>query len=148
MDQDSKIEDGLLYLYYGGKPIHLVMCYDDNAWFNAEDVCNLLLFPNYKTDLRVHVTSENKQKLEDLVDNYKSYIKTKKGDEYYINCDGFCQLLAKSKYKSDVENIKRWIVDDVTPLIKSRMIDYFKMIICDMDDENKKLREEIKKLKI
>lgn len=143
MDRDSTIKDGLLLLYYGGMPIHLVMSCEEEAWFNASDVCKLLLFSNYKTCLKVFVTPKNKQKLIKLVDNYASYIKTKKGDEYYINCEGFCQLLAKCEYKSDVENIKDWIVNDVTPYIKSRMIDYYKRIICDLNDENKRLRENI-----
>lgn len=88
-----------------------------NAYFNANQVCDMLEYKDYRDALRSHVNKQDIKYLKDIVKNYKTLYKNVQGHTKFINEGGLFSLILKSKMKKAVE-IADWITHEVMPSIR------------------------------
>lgn len=125
----------------------IIQDYVHTPWFNAKHVCMTLGYDNYKTALKLNVSSENKKQLKHLVSNYKSLYKKVKGKTYFLNNTGLNELIIKSN-NAKAKEIQKWIANDVMPIFRKEYIGKYdlslKQKIGDMDTKYKLLYEDVK----
>ena len=101
---------------YEGKKLDIIKK-DDDIWFRAKIVANILKYTNTRKAIRDHVDSEDKITLNDLKSRGNESFPLKNNHVIYINESGLYSLILRSDMDKAKE-FKRWVTKDVLPSIR------------------------------
>ena len=126
---------------------------DDDIWFHAKTVGNILKYANTRKAIRDHVDCEDKITYGQLKFESNELFPLKNKHTKYINESGLYSLILRSKM-DEAKKFKRWITKDVLPSIrKTGRYEYnhkpFKMLTFNIQTEydlHKKVVNFCKKL--
>ena len=90
---------------------------DNDIWFHAKTVGNILKYTNTRKAIRDHVDCEDKITLNDLKSRGNESFPLKNNNIMYINESGLYSLILRSKM-DESKKFKRWITKDVLPSIR------------------------------
>lgn len=86
-----------LLLSYEDNIVHIVIEDGTNEpWFNAKNVAKMLNYIKHKDTIKLNVSIQNKKQLTYLVSDFKLLYKNAQGQSYFINENGFNELIIKS----------------------------------------------------
>ena len=123
---------------YEGKKLDIIKK-DDDIWFRAKIVANILKYTNTRKAIRDHVDLEDKITLNDLKSWGNESFPLKNNHVIYINESGLYSLILRSDMDKAKE-FKRWVTKDVLPSIrKNGRYEYnhkpFKMLTFNIQSE-------------
>ena len=138
-------------LKYDNKTIYIAFHSDSNEpYFNANQVCELLGYENYRKALKNNVEKTDIFKLKNIVKNYKSLYKNVQGNTKFLNEAGLYSIMLKGK-KEIPKEIFAWITNEVLPSIRKygeyRVNHVYKQQIDDLNSKLKEKQNEIEILK-
>ena len=90
---------------------------DEEIWFHAKTVGNILKYTNTRKAIRDHVDCEDKITLNELKSGRDDSFPLKNNHMIYINESGLYSLILRSKM-DEAKKFKRWITKDVLPSIR------------------------------
>ena len=91
---------------------------DDNIWFKAKTVAEILEYKDTQKAIQLHVDDEDKKTLKSItVDARVNHPGTKNDHMIYINESGLYSLILRSKMEKAKE-FQRWVTKEVLPLIR------------------------------
>ena len=90
---------------------------DDDIWFHAKTVGNILKYTNTRKAIRDHVDCEDKITLNELKSGRDDSFPLKNNHMIYINESGLYSLILRSKM-DEAKEFKTWITKDVLPSIR------------------------------
>ena len=99
------------YLFKGTKPVRTQLINED-PWFLAKDICDVLGFGNYRQALSSHVFQEDVQKMDTLTEGGKQRVS-------WINESGLYCLIFGSKLPGALE-FKHWVTAEVLPSLRKQ----------------------------
>lgn len=105
-------------LKYEGSEIIIIIDQDNNAWFNAKQICKILEYDKNGTNVIVkrYVDYQN-QTTYDNIKEYAQYHYNIQDHAIFINEAGLYELVLRSKMPKAIE-FKRWVTQDVIPAIR------------------------------
>jgi prophage antirepressor-like protein len=138
-------------LKYNNKTIYIAFhSITNEIYFNANQVCELLGYENYKKALKNNVEKTDIFKLKNIVKNYKSLYKNVQGDTKFLNEAGLYSIMLKGK-KEASKDIFSWITNEVLPSIRKygeyRVNHTYKKQIDELNEKLKEKQQEIDILK-
>ena len=112
---------------------------DDDIWFQAKTVANILKYTNTRKAIRDHVDSEDKITLNNLKSRGNESFPPKNNHVIYINESGLYSLILRSNMDK-AKDFKRWVTKEVLPSIrKTGRYEYnhkpFKMLTFNIQSE-------------
>ena len=112
---------------------------DDDIWFQAKTVADILKYTNTRKAIRDHVDSEDKVTLNNLKSRRNESVLPKNNHMIYINESGLYSLILRSKIDK-AKDFKRWVTKEVLPSIrKTGQYEYnhkpFKMLTFNIQSE-------------
>ena len=112
---------------------------DDDIWFQAKTVADILKYTNTRKAIRDHVDSEDKITLNNLKSRRNESVLSKNNHMIYINESGLYSLILRSKMDK-AKDFKRWVTKEVLPSIrKTGQYEYnhkpFKMLTFNIQSE-------------
>ena len=112
---------------------------DDNIWFQAKTVADILKYTNTRKAIRDHVDSEDKITLNNLKSRRNESFPPKNNHVIYINESGLYSLILRSNMDK-AKDFKRWVTKEVLPSIrKTGRYEYnhkpFKMLTFNIQSE-------------
>ena len=112
---------------------------DDDIWFQAKTVADILKYTNTRKAIRDHVDSEDKITLNNLKSRRNESVLPKNNHMIYINESGLYSLILRSKMDK-AKDFKRWVTKEVLPSIrKTGQYEYnhkpFKMLTFNIQSE-------------
>ena len=90
---------------------------DDDIWFHAKTVGNILKYANTRKAIRDHVDCEDKITYGQLKSESNELFPLKNNHTKYINESGLYSLILRSKM-DEAKKFKRWITKNVLPSIR------------------------------
>ena len=112
---------------------------DDDIWFQAKTIADILKYTNTRKAIRDHVDSEDKITLNNLKSRGNESFPPKNNHVIYINESGLYSLILKSNMDK-AKDFKRWVTKEVLPSIrKTGQYEYnhkpFKMLTFNIQSE-------------
>ena len=112
---------------------------DDDIWFQAKTVADILKYTNTRKAIRDHVDSEDKITLNNLKSRGSDSFPPKNNHVIYINESGLYSLILRSNMDK-AKDFKRWVTKEVLPSIrKTGRYEYnhkpFKMLTFNIQSE-------------
>ena len=110
-------------LYYEESKINVVKCNDD-IWFKGRDIANALGYENPGKAIRIHVDSDDKMPIDELLMVSKGGSDSEAPNQgsllkptIYINESGLYTLIFTSKLES-AKTFMKWVTSEVLPSIR------------------------------
>jgi len=123
-DNQSNPFDQLLKMFkYSGKDV-MILTINDEVWFRAKEIAEILDYTNLKKSIRDHVDDDDKIILSELLEKYpihrgnesfplNQYLKT----SIFINEVGMYSLILRSK-QANAKIFKKWITSEILPSLR------------------------------
>ena len=103
--------------HFNENQINVVKCNDD-IWFKGKDIANALSYENPGKAIRIHVDSDDKMPINDLLTVSKGGSKINyQRSTIYVNESGLYTLIFTSKLKS-AKVFMKWVTSKVLPSIR------------------------------
>ena len=98
---------------------------DDDIWFRAKTVANILNYSNHRKAIIDHVDPEDKSRLKEInIGSNESLPLTWNGENsIYINESGLYSLILRSDM-DEAKKFKRWVTKEVLPSIRKIAVRY------------------------
>lgn len=113
---------------------------DDEPWFKAKQVADILDYANTRQAIQAHVDEEDKKPLNAIYQESENKTADILGNTIMINESGLYSLILRSK-KKEAKEFKKWITSEVIPSIR-RTGRYENMELRRQLEESKKIAEK------
>ncbi|TLY46860.1 MAG: DUF3627 domain-containing protein [Gammaproteobacteria bacterium] len=110
---------------YKGKKVRILIDVNNNPWFRARDVCNVLEYDNndMKGVIFSHIDVDDRKPFTNIkLKTRDKHIRKINKNKLYINEFGLYSLILISSETSEVKEFRRWITCTVLPLIRQTLV--------------------------